>query len=44
MINENVNLIINALFLFIDGDHTKSGVKKDIELFYPSLVKVVYSF
>lgn len=26
-------------FLFIDGDHTKSGVKKDIELFYPRLVK-----
>lgn len=26
-------------FLFIDGDHTKSGVKKDIELFFPRLVK-----
>ena len=26
-------------FLFIDGDHTKAGVKKDIELFFPRLVK-----
>ncbi len=26
-------------FLFIDGDHTKSGVKKDIELFFPRLAK-----
>ena len=26
-------------FLFIDGDHTKSGVEKDIELFFPLLVK-----
>ena len=26
-------------FLFIDGDHTKDGVKKDIELFFPRLVK-----
>ncbi|WP_373032037.1 class I SAM-dependent methyltransferase [Sulfurovum sp.] len=26
-------------FLFIDGDHTKEGVKKDIELFFPRLVK-----
>ena len=24
-------------FLFIDGDHTKSGVEKDIELFFPKL-------
>lgn len=26
-------------FLFIDGDHTKSGVQKDIELFFPMLRK-----
>ena len=26
-------------FLFVDGDHTKEGVKKDIELFFPRLVK-----
>lgn len=26
-------------FLFIDGDHTKSGVEKDIELFFPKLMK-----
>jgi hypothetical protein len=26
-------------FLFIDGDHTKSGVQKDIELFFPLLTK-----
>jgi predicted O-methyltransferase YrrM len=26
-------------FLFIDGDHTKDGVKKDIELFFPQLEK-----
>jgi predicted O-methyltransferase YrrM len=26
-------------FLFIDGDHTKDGVKKDIELFFPQLKK-----
>ena len=26
-------------FLFIDGDHTKDGVKKDIELFFPRLEK-----
>lgn len=26
-------------FLFIDGDHTKEGVKKDIELFLPKLVQ-----
>jgi predicted O-methyltransferase YrrM len=26
-------------FLFIDGDHTKKGVEKDIELFFPRLVK-----
>lgn len=25
-------------FLFIDGDHTEEGVKKDIELFFPRLV------
>ena len=25
-------------FLFIDGDHTEAGVKKDIELFFPRLV------
>lgn len=25
-------------FLFIDGDHTKEGVEKDIELFFPFLV------
>lgn len=25
-------------FLFIDGDHTKAGVEKDIELFFPRLV------
>lgn len=26
-------------FLFIDGDHTKKGVSKDIELFFPKLTK-----
>jgi len=26
-------------FLFIDGDHTPEGVKRDIELFYPCLVE-----
>jgi predicted O-methyltransferase YrrM len=26
-------------FLFIDGDHTKEGVEKDIELFFPRLTK-----
>lgn len=26
-------------FLFIDGDHTKLGVSKDIELFFPKLKK-----
>jgi len=26
-------------FLFVDGDHTKDGVKKDIELFFPQLEK-----
>ena len=26
-------------FLFIDGDHTKSGVAKDIKLFFPMLLK-----
>ncbi len=26
-------------FLFIDGDHTKKGVKKDIDLFFPHLKK-----
>ena len=26
-------------FLFIDGDHTKNGVQKDIELFFPLLTK-----
>lgn len=26
-------------FLFIDGDHTKEGVQKDIELFFPLLTK-----
>ena len=26
-------------FLFIDGDHTKEGVEKDIALFFPKLVK-----
>lgn len=26
-------------FLFIDGDHTKAGVMKDIELFFPRLTK-----
>jgi len=25
-------------FLFIDGDHTKKGVEKDIELFFPKLM------
>jgi predicted O-methyltransferase YrrM len=28
----------NIRFLFIDGDHTEAGVKKDIELFFPLLV------
>ena len=27
---------VQIRFLFIDGDHTKSGVKKDIELFFLS--------
>lgn len=26
-------------FLFVDGDHTKSGVEKDIKLFFPKLKK-----
>jgi predicted O-methyltransferase YrrM len=26
-------------FLFIDGDHTENGVRKDIELFFPKLTK-----
>jgi len=26
-------------FLFIDGDHTKEGVRRDIELFFPRLIK-----
>lgn len=26
-------------FLFIDGDHTRKGVEKDIELFFPMLTK-----
>ncbi|HEY9033897.1 MAG TPA: class I SAM-dependent methyltransferase, partial [Pseudomonadales bacterium] len=25
-------------FLFIDGDHTKEGVEKDIQLFFPRLI------
>jgi len=29
----------NIRLLFIDGDHTKLGVKKDIELFFPRLTK-----
>ena len=29
---------INIRFLFIDGDHTKNGVEKDIELFFPKLM------
>ena len=29
---------IRIRFLFIDGDHTHEGVKKDIELFFPKLV------
>ena len=29
---------INIRFLFIDGDHTKKGVEKDIELFFPKLM------
>ena len=29
---------INIRFLFIDGDHTKEGVAKDIELFFPKLM------
>jgi predicted O-methyltransferase YrrM len=28
---------INIRFLFIDGDHSKQGVEKDIELFFPKL-------
>ncbi|MFC1772741.1 class I SAM-dependent methyltransferase [Pseudomonadota bacterium] len=28
----------NIRFLFIDGDHTKEGVEKDIELFFPNLM------
>lgn len=30
---------INIRFLFIDGDHTKKGVEKDIELFFPKLMQ-----
>ncbi len=29
---------IDIRFLFIDGDHTKQGVEKDIELFFPKLM------
>lgn len=29
---------IKIRFLFIDGDHTKAGVEKDIELFFPKLM------
>ena len=29
---------INIRFLFIDGEHTKKGVEKDIELFFPKLM------
>ncbi len=29
---------INIRFLFIDGDHTREGVEKDIELFFPKLM------
>ena len=29
---------INIRFLFIDGDHMKKGVEKDIELFFPKLI------
>ncbi len=29
---------VNIRFLFIDGDHTKEGVEKDIELFFPKLI------
>lgn len=29
---------VQIRFLFIDGDHTKSGVKKDIDLFFPKLL------
>lgn len=29
---------IKIRFLFIDGDHTKKGVEKDIELFFPKLM------
>ena len=29
---------VNIRFLFIDGDHTKTGVEKDIELFFPKLM------
>jgi len=27
----------NIRFLFVDGDHTKEGVRKDIDLFFPKL-------
>ena len=30
---------IKIRFLFIDGDHTKEGVEKDIELFFPKLME-----
>ena len=42
MTNVKASKLINEKvirFLFIDGDHTKKGVKKDIELFFPRLVK-----
>jgi predicted O-methyltransferase YrrM len=29
---------IQIRFLFIDGDHTKEGVSKDIQLFFPKMV------